>query len=137
MKYEEMQDLKEVVNKLKEAFPEKLSHIQADRILYLCFSKKVSETKGKVGPVQPKFAVFLKDKEYLLEIHKESWLVYDIPMRLYVVLHELCHIPEGGFTQDSKEYKKVIKHDVQDFKELLRTYGVDLENVEKLAEQIS
>ena len=137
MKYEEMPDLKDVVDKLKEAFPEKLSHIQSDRILYLCFSKRSSETKGRIGPIRSKYSVFFKKHEYLLEIHKESWLAYDIPRRLYVVLHELCHIPEGGFDDQSKEYKKVIKHDIQDFRELVRTYGVDLENVEKLAEKIS
>jgi len=136
MEFKQMPELKEVVTKLKDAFPEKLSHIEEDKLLYASFSKKESRVKGKIGPVPPRYSIFLKNYDYLLEIHKESWLLFDIGKRLYVVLHELCHIPIDGFTPGKKDYRKVIKHDLEDFKTLVREYGVDLENVQKLEDLI-
>jgi len=132
MKFEQMPELKDVVVSLKNAFPEKLEHIDEDRILYANFSKKESRTKGKIGRVPPRYSIFLKNYDYLLEVHKESWLLFGNAERLYVILHELCHIPDGGFDSEQKSYRKVIKHDLEDFKMLVREYGVDWENLKKL-----
>jgi len=139
MSYEEMPELKDVVVLLKSSktFKDKLNHINIDRILYSNFSKKASRTKGRIGPVPPRFSVFLKNFEYFLEIHKESWVTASEGERLYIILHELYHIPEEGFDKESSDYKKTIKHDLEDFKTLIKTFGADLEKADALVELVA
>jgi predicted metallopeptidase len=136
MEFEEMPELKDVVDMLIKAFPEKLGHIKSHRMLYSTFSKKKSDTKGRIVSITPRYEIFLADACYILEIHKESWETTNEGKRLYVVLHELFHIPEGGFVEGDKQYKKLVKHSCEDFKELIREYGVDMESVDKLVEEV-
>jgi len=41
------------------------------------------------------------------------------------VLHELKHIPSGGFTEDSDDFGKLLEHTVQDFLECIAAAGGD------------
>lgn len=141
MKWEAMPELQELVQKIKDSkkFKERLVHICPDKILYAMFSKKLKEgmnVEGKIVPVPDRFAIFLKDFAYVLEIHKESWHTLSEGQRLYVVIHELFHIPTEGFDKESKQYKKTVKHDLLDFKELIREFGVDREKADSLVEEI-
>ena len=136
MEFEEMPELKNVVDALIKTFPEKLGHIKSHRMLYSSFSKKKSDVKGRIVRITPRYEIFLADACYILEIHKESWETTNEGKRLYVVLHELTHIPEGGFVEGDKRFKKIVKHDKEDFRELIKEYGVDLEAVDKLAAEV-
>ena len=138
MVYEEMAELKDVVELLKksDAFSERLEKVQPDSILYSNFSKKQSTAKGRIGPIPNRFAIFLKDHEYFLEVHKESWAAASEGLRLYIILHELWHVPAEGFDKESSEYRKVIKHDIEDFKILVSKFGVNLEKAEDLVELV-
>jgi predicted metallopeptidase len=131
--YAQMPEIKKVVEALKEKFSDKLGHVKPDKILYFSFSKPKSTIKGRIGPVPKRFAHLFPDQDYFLEIHKESWQDGPEGDRLYTILHELLHIPQEGFIVDSKEYRRTVKHDIQDFAELLSDYGIHGENVEKLA----
>lgn len=132
-----MPELKEIVEMLRESHPESLHHVLPERILYASFSKKTSKVKGKIGPIPERYAIFLQEYDYFLEVHRESWLAADEGKRLYIILHELYHIPLEGFNPESKLYKKTVPHDLEDFKDLVREYGVDLENAEKLVVSVS
>lgn len=136
MQFTRMDELKDIVDLIVEAFPEKLGHIESNKILYSCFSQPKSNVKARIVPIQKRYEIFLDEGSYILEIHKESWEVADEGLRLYIILHELTHIPSEGFNKESKEYKKTIKHDLEDFKDLVRDYGVDLEKVDQLVEKI-
>jgi predicted metallopeptidase len=136
MKYSKMPELQDIVVMLKnsEAFKNKLEHVNAERIAYASFSQKNSKAKAKIGPIPKRFAFLLEDFDYFLEINQEHWLASTEGERLYIILHELCHIPPEGFDKESKHYKRTVTHDLQDFAELVKEYGVELENVEKLVE---
>lgn len=57
---------------------------------------------------------------------------FDIRKRSYkyfVMLHELAHVPEHGFTKGHPDYRKLRKHDIEDFRELREVYGIRLEKV--------
>lgn len=136
MKWQLMDELKEVVDLLVKAFPDELGHIKSSKMLFANFSMKKSKVKGRIVPISPRYEIFLADSAYLLEVHKESWVNNDEGFRLYLVYHELKHIPLEGFDSESKQYKKTIEHDLQDFKKLVKDYGVDMEKVEKLVEQV-
>ena len=45
------------------------------------------------------------------------------------MLHELAHVPQNGFIKGHPEYRKLRKHDIEDFKELREVYGIRLEKV--------
>jgi predicted metallopeptidase len=134
--YADFVALKKVVELLKQKFPRELEHIKPDRIYYQTFSKKKSKVLGKIGRIPSRFINALSDYDYFLEIYKEHWIESTEAKRLYVVLHELLHVPEGGFNPDDKEYRKVKEHDVQDFSQLLKVYGISQENVEKLEQKV-
>ena len=67
---------------------------------------------------------------------KEYWDNADVGNKLALVFHELLHVPVGGFDPESKSFRKVVDHDIQDFSLLLQTYGVTYENVYKLADMV-
>lgn len=138
MKWYKMPELKDLVEQLMktEEFKQKLAHIVPDRILYANFSKKESEIKGKIGQVPPRFAIFLEDFDYFLEVNQENWLESNEGQKLYIILHELFHIPVEGFDKESKQYKKTIKHDLEDFRALVREFGVDCENADNLVKLV-
>jgi predicted metallopeptidase len=133
--YSSMPELKKVAEALKAKF-EELDHIKPDRILYLSFSKPKSSFKAKIGPIAKRFAHLFPSQEYFLEIHQEAWDAGPEGDRLYTMLHELLHIPEEGFVAESKSYRRVKKHDVQDFAALLQQYGILQENVDKLEKKV-
>jgi len=136
VEYASFPEVKTVVKVLKDKFSAQLAHINPESILYLSFSKPKSAVKGRIGPVPKRFAHLFPDQDYFIEIHKESWLNSTEAERLYVILHELLHIPEEGFVNSSKEYRKTVKHDIQDFKALVKIYGIEGENLDKLAKAV-
>ena len=138
IKYTKMPELKDVVTLLKKS-PEyngKLNHINEERVMYASYSKKNSKTKAKIGPIPQRFAIFIEDYDYLLEINQESWLSSSESERLYTVLHELLHVPAEGFDKESKHYKKTNPHDLQDFKELVTRFGVEQEVDKVMADSV-
>jgi predicted metallopeptidase len=131
-----MPNLKEVVEKIQAAFPDKFTHVNPDRILYAAFSRKSSKVKGRIGPIPARFSPFLQSCDYFLEVYHEGWQDADEATRLYIVLHELTHVPIEGFDKESKYYKKTLDHDLEDFRELVKQYGVDLEKADALVKLV-
>jgi predicted metallopeptidase len=57
---------------------------------------------------------------YIIETSDEKWKLLNEAQRAIVVLHELKHIPDGGFTEEEKDtFAKVVDHVVQDFLECI------------------
>ena len=123
--------LKDYVNALKQQYRTDLSHIEPENLLYVGFSKKKSSCVANIRPVKDMWSLFHKEV-YILAIHIESWEALSEQERMYVVFHELLHLPEFGFDKNDKEYKKLLKHDVQDFSVLLNRFGVFKENLDKI-----
>jgi len=123
--------LKNYVQSLKQLYKSDLSHIQPDNLLYVGFSKKRSSCIANIRPVKDMWSLF-HNETYILAIHLESWESISEQERMYVVFHELLHIPEFGFDKGDKDYKKLLKHDIQDFSVLLERFGVNKENVHQI-----
>lgn len=126
-------EIKCYVDKLKTKFPNELKHIVSDRILYTSFSRNKSRALARIGSIPKKLSRFLMEYTYFMEVHEESWKEANEAKRLYIILHELYHIPEGGFVNSNPEYKKLIRHDIQDFGILLTKFGVNMQNIDTLA----
>lgn len=134
--WEPVPELREIVALLKEKLPENVGYVNENRILYATYSTGKSRAAAKIGPIPAKYSIFLQDYDYMLEVHKQSWAQATEGERLYIILHELKHIPDEGFNKDSKDYKKLIRHDKEDFRDLIKLYGVDMEHVDKLVELV-
>jgi predicted metallopeptidase len=136
MVYEEKPELKDIIKKLMRTFPEKLNYVNPDRILYSSFSRRSSKAAARIGPIPERVSIFLNDYDYILEVHKQTWDTASEAINYYTILHELFHIPSGGFDSESDDHRRIIRHDLQDFKELIGEYGVNLENLVKLERKI-
>jgi predicted metallopeptidase len=135
-KYSAMPELKSVAELLKncKALKSELEHVVPERILYAANTRKKCNFYAKIGPIPPRFAIFIKDYDYFLEVNQDKWLAASEGMRLYIILHELKHIPLEGFDKESKHYKKITKHDLEDFKSLVDSFGTDNEKVDQLVD---
>lgn len=123
--------LKNYVQSLKQLYKSDLSHIQVDNLLYVGFSKKKSSCSANIRPVKDMWALF-HNETYILAIHLETWDSISEQERMYIIFHELLHIPSFGFDKGDKDYKKLLKHDIQDFSVLLERFGVNKENVHQI-----
>ena len=134
--WEKRDELKEYVYTLKKLYPLDLDHIQPENLLYVGFSKKRSSCAANIRNITGVWSLF-KNEAYILAIHIETWESLSEHERLYVIFHELLHIPEYGFIEGEKEYKKLVRHDLQDFKLLVAKFGVWKEDLEKILKKQS
>ena len=131
VEWQDFPELKEYVYKLIKDYPKHLNHIQPDNILYVKFSKKKSSTVSDIRPIKGVWSVY-RPEAYLLMVHLESWECLSETERLYHVFHVLLHIPDYGFVKGEKEFKSLVKHDLQDFRVLVDKFGVWKENLETI-----
>lgn len=131
-KWSKRDDIKPIVSELIEKYPELLHHLRPSSIGYLAFSKKKSKVQAKIYGMKPMFSTLYSDLDYILTVHLENWMQLDISDKYVLVLHELLHIPPGGFDVDSKEYHKCVSHDIQDFSYILTHFGINWEDASKI-----
>lgn len=130
-KWQKQDDIFPIVMDLIPLYPEILSHIRPNKIGYVSFSKKKSTVQAKIYGLKPMIAMY-SNVDYILTVHFENWVMIDKAAKYLLILHELMHIPTEGFDEGSKEYRKCVKHDVQDFSYLLQHYGIHGENADKI-----
>jgi predicted metallopeptidase len=130
-KWQKQEDIFPIVMDLIKLYPEILSQIRPNKIGYISFSKKKSTIQAKIYGLKPMFA-FFSNVDYILTVHFENWVMIEKSAKYLLILHELMHIPEQGFDEGSKDYRKCLKHDVQDFSYLLQRYGIHGEDADKI-----
>lgn len=131
MLWEKRDDIKPIVSELIEKFSEQLNHIKPSRIEYVAFSKKKSKKMAYVMSVKPVYSLLI-NADYFLCVHLERWVELTVSEKRVLILHELSHIPQNGFDESSKEYRRLIDHDVQDFAFIIKAFGVNWEESEKI-----
>lgn len=130
-KWQRRDDLRPLVSDLIEIFPDKLSHIRPVRIGYAAFSKSKSRALAKVYSIKPMYGLF-SNIDYILAVWLENWVQETISKKNVLILHELLHIPAEGFDENSKQFRKTISHDIQDFEYVLSHFGLQWEEAEKI-----
>jgi len=129
---DESGEIKKYVNDVKKMFPAELNHIEPDMIDYLFFSKPTSSRKASIRSVKGILTAYNKTKSYIIEVHKETWDTAAEEERYYITKHELLHIHEEGFIEGADGCKKLVPHDLIDFKSLVNECGVYQENIFKV-----
>ena len=128
-------ELRPLVSELVQMFPEEIGHIKPASIGYAAFSKKKSKALAKIYPMKPMYGLF-SSIDYILSIHLENWAIASVSKRYVLVLHELLHIPLEGHIENSSDYRKTLDHDVQDFSMLIKMFGVNWEESEKILRKL-
>ena len=135
-KWIKFDELKPMVSALIESYSEQLSHIRPSSIGYAAFSKKKSSTRAKIYTMKPMFGLF-SNIDYILSVHLEAWVASTISEKYVLILHELLHIPTEGFDDTSKEYRKTVDHDVQDFKFIVDHFGTDWQDSANILKKVN
>lgn len=126
-------DYRPLLVRAKKLFPTLLGHVKIDRIFLVGFRSRRSRHIAKISGNKRPWSIALPQYDFLIQIWSTRFDDKPKSYRLFVMLHELLHIPEGGFDKKNRhQFRKLRKHDVEDFSELLETYGICLHRVKDI-----
>ena len=127
------EDYRSLVKKAKKLFPTLLEHIKVDRIFLCSFTSRRSRHMAKIGPNRMPWSLIIPDYDYFIQFWQSGFDRSTHEYKLFVVVHELFHIPRGGFKVGfRKEYRRLLDHDLEDFLFLRQVYGLQLESVKDI-----
>lgn len=129
--WERRDDVKPIVSSLIEQFQEQLHHIQPNRIAYAGFSKKKSKVLAFVKPIRGVYDIFMEN-DYILAVYLEDWIQKSPAEKRLLILHELLHIPDGGFDHRHKNFRKTLDHDIKDFAFVIQNFGTFWEHADRI-----
>jgi hypothetical protein len=122
-KYEEAQEVAELVSKLIEKYHGDL----ANATICCMFKNGTWESKGKTiyGTAEkvPEKWKYLTDIDLLITINKEVWEAAPQEMREALVDHELTHCHMEVNEKTGEEKYSIQSHSVEDFVSIVRKYG--------------
>ncbi len=112
-------EVKDWMNRIIDYYPKnKFTGFEPEQMQAI-FTKGKKGKKGKLSrvvPIKYPYDVLIKDKVYIIEVKEGIWRTLTDRKKWLAVLHIMCHIPEGGFDEMSKEYGKKKKPDYEMFK---------------------
>jgi len=120
-------EAKELVEKIIEKFPAHFSDIDPNHIsCVMCVGGKPpngGRTLAKIYVIPERIRCAAGTPyRYVLEVYDGNWLDLNDNQKQVVIFHELMHIdPES-------DPPKLRKHDVEDFRILLESWGIDYIN---------
>lgn len=120
-----------LVAKIINRFPEKFSHLDPEQIVLVFKDSEKSSWYGQTRLIKGVWQV-ITDKAVLMTLWKNAWNAKTPSWQALLIYHELLHI---GW-DDEKGYK-LIKHDIEDFAEVLKQYGIDWENSDEFIAQLN
>jgi predicted metallopeptidase len=128
--YRQRDDYRSLLRKTQKLFPTLLAHVDTKRIFLCCSEAKKSKYVARIHPNRPPFALISQDYDYSVETWANRFDSLSDAWQVYVMLHELLHVPVEGFDNQSKSYRKTVKHDIEDFMLMRSIYGLKHENVD-------
>jgi predicted metallopeptidase len=126
------EDYRPLLKRVKKLFPNVLAHVKTKRIALVGMEGKTAAFMAKIYGNRYPWSLLAKDYDYAIVFHSTRFDTKKKSYRLWIVRHELAHVPPGGFTFGHPAYRQLIKHDIEDFKFLRKTYGLNLEHVKKI-----
>jgi len=122
-------DYRPLLIKTKKLFPTILGQVKTKRIKLVGFYKRHSNHMARISPNRNPWALFLPDHDYVIEFWSTRFDAEPEHEKVYVMLHELLHIPPGGCIEGEPSHRKTVKHDIEDFTMLRSVYGLHLTKV--------
>lgn len=132
--YERIDSDGEVVDltlKILKKYSERFGHIHYDDMVFLYKFADKSDWAGQCRLIKGVWEA-ITDKKVMISLWHENWVKKSTSEKALLLFHEICHI---GYDDDKAKYT-IIKHDVEDFREILREYGVDWEDSQKFLDNL-
>jgi len=123
------EDYRPLLIKTKKLFPTVLGHVKTRRVALIGLYNRRSSFIANIRPNRQPWAQFVPDYDYLITFWSTRFDDKPLAYKVFVILHELQHVPYDGFTVGSHSYRRTIHHDIEDFEFLRKAYGISLENV--------
>jgi predicted metallopeptidase len=122
-------DVYDLLNKVVTSF-ERFRFIRPSHILIVFKKKGKASWLANIRKLPECLKPFLPGKHVLLTISMIEWDLMTESKKIAVIFHELLHLSyhEGKY--------RMIKHDIQDFRELVSKLGIDYENSDILLKEI-
>jgi predicted metallopeptidase len=125
------EDLRPLLVKAKTLFPTLLGHIKTKRILLCSYYSRGAKKLAYIASNRPPWSLFAEDYDYAIAFWASRFDRLKESQQVYVMVHELCHVPPLGHTA-GKHYRKRVHHSVEDFDFLLRGYGLSMERADDI-----
>lgn len=106
------QDVKDIMERFVEHFPGVFEGFDTDGIVCIITKKKKSKMPIKVRALGYP-AYIAAGKPYIVEAFEVWWKVMDQRQKNIAVFAAMSHIPEGGFDEQSKQYGKLVRPEIQ------------------------
>ena len=130
--WEIREDYRPLLIRVKKLFPTVMAHVKTKRIALVGMTTRNSRWLGKIYPNRRPWSMFCDEYDYIIAFFSPRFDKEKKSKRLWVMRHELEHIPTDGHVKGSKGWRKTVKHDLEDWKFLRKTYGLNLEHTKRI-----
>jgi hypothetical protein len=127
--WEIREDYRRYMRKAKRLFPTILGHVNIKRVAVVGFSCATSRVAARIYPNGRPWSMLLPDYDYIISVWSTRFDNAEKSFRVFLMLHELLHIPQEGHEEGAYGYRKTVSHDIEDFKWLREAYGIHLDNM--------
>lgn len=127
--WEIREDYRKYVKKAKRLFPTILGHVHTKRVALVGFSCATSRVAARIYPNRYPWSLLLPNYDYVISVWSTRFDNDEKYFRVFLMLHELLHIPDEGHEEGSFAYRKTVNHDIEDFKWLREAYGIHLDSM--------
>jgi len=121
------EDYRPLLIKVKKLFPTVLAHVKTKRIALAGIESRNSSFIAKIHPNRRPWSLLTPKYDYLILFWSTRFDDKKRSYKLFVMFHELRHIPEDGQTKGHPNFRRTVKHDIEDFHELRHAYGLRLQ----------
>jgi predicted metallopeptidase len=111
-------EFKEIAEKLIDKYPNAFGHIELDKVLILSETEKSPKKYADIRRIGFPYS-FLTAYKFIIIIYEPKLLGLTDAQKIMVCYHELLHI--------DSDFDKLLKHNIEDFRELISKYGVNWE----------
>lgn len=114
-------EAEKMVQTLCELYPEKLGHVEWNRIGCAAVVNK-EQPQGQdydaklIGVTEP--TILFNSKSYIISFYKQTWDAYSQQQRSVMIMKQLLKIPE-------ENDGSTLKEDLKDVKCLVKAFGLD------------
>lgn len=117
------EDVKPVARQLIQQFDVYFDNVNLEAVKFLEVEyEKETSYFASCYPVN-KMMQYFANCYYLIEIAMPMCATLTESQRNLVLLHELFHIPPNGTDPSDRDFLKMRKHNVQDFRVIVEEYG--------------
>lgn len=107
---------KDIADKIVAKYGTAFSQIDTDQILFLNEDEKSPKKYADIGVVRSPYT-FITNYKFILTVYEPNIIGMTPAQINLLIMHELLHIDD--------DFEGLLKHDIQDFKFIVATYGVN------------